>query len=153
MSKTLNPVDRWVIPTTWILSFLGLGLSIYLTIAHYAGAHVLACSSNGVVNCGLVITSPESYVFHIPVAILGLVAFAGLIVINSPWGWRSPLRWIHVFRFYSIVASMIFVLYLVYCELIKLNHICEYCTFVHIVTLALLIILTRVAPRQLGWGE
>lgn len=140
-------------PTTWALSFLGLGLSIYLTIAHYAGSSILACSTSGVVNCSVVITSPESYVFGIPVAVLGLVAFVGLIIINSPWGWKYPKRWLHQFRFYSLVASMLFVLYLVYCELVKLNHICEYCTMVHVVTLSLLIILTRVTPAQLGWGE
>jgi uncharacterized membrane protein len=153
LTNTLNPVARWVAPTTWALSFVGLGLSIYLTIAHYAGSSILACSSSGVVNCGAVITSSSAYVFHIPVAVLGLVAFTGLLAINSPWAWRSPWRWLHQLRFYGVAASMVFVLWLIYCEIVVLNHICEYCTFVHIVTLALLIILTRVTPRQLGWGE
>jgi uncharacterized membrane protein len=42
-------------------------------------------------------------------------------------------------------------LWLVYAELIILNHICEYCTGVHVVTFALLIVLTMVSPTQLGW--
>jgi uncharacterized membrane protein len=46
---------------------------------------------------------------------------------------------------------MFFVLWLIYAEFILINHICEYCTGVHIVTFALLIVLTRVSPVQLGW--
>jgi uncharacterized membrane protein len=46
---------------------------------------------------------------------------------------------------------MCFVLWLVYAEVIIIGNICEYCTVVHIVTFALLIVLTRVCPTQLGW--
>ena len=53
----------------------------------------------------------------------------------------------------SVLVGIVFVLYLVYTELFTLNAICLYCTAVHIVTFALLIVLTRVSPAQLGWAR
>jgi uncharacterized membrane protein len=46
---------------------------------------------------------------------------------------------------------MCFVLWLVTAEFVIIDNICLYCTGVHIVTFALLIVLTRVSPAQLGW--
>ena len=48
---------------------------------------------------------------------------------------------------------MCFVLWLVYAEVIIIGNICEYCTGVHLMTFALLIVLTRVSPAQLGWSR
>ena len=45
---------------------------------------------------------------------------------------RRPLD-----RLASVVAGMIFVLYLVYAELIGVGRICPYCTSVHIITFLL----------------
>jgi uncharacterized membrane protein len=42
-------------------------------------------------------------------------------------------------------------LWLVTAELLIIKNLCLYCTGVHIVTFALLIVLTRVSPAQLGW--
>jgi uncharacterized membrane protein len=46
-----------------------------------------------------------------------------------------------------------FVLWLIAAEFIIIDNICLYCTGVHIVTFALLIVLTRVSPVQLGWTK
>ena len=86
-------------------------------------------------------------------AFLGLATYLAMVALNSPWGWRARAYWIHVTRFVLTVVAMCFVLWLVYAELIIINHICEYCTGVHIVTFALLIVLTRVSPTQLGWAR
>jgi uncharacterized membrane protein len=58
---------------------------------------------------------------------------------------------VHVSRFAIAVVSMCFVLWLLYAELIIIDNICLYCTAVHIVTFALLVVLSRVSPSQLGW--
>jgi uncharacterized membrane protein len=55
-----------------ILSLVGLGLSTYLSIAHFAGTQILACSSGGFVNCAQVTTSSQSYLLGVPVAFYGL---------------------------------------------------------------------------------
>ncbi len=66
---------RWFQLVTWALSIAGFGVSTYLTVAHYTSSSILACSDNGLVNCGLVTTSPQSMVFGVfPVAVLGLAS-------------------------------------------------------------------------------
>lgn len=133
---------RWVTGSrleavTWLLSLAGLGVSVYLTIIHYTNPAGLYCSESGLVNCTKVTTSPESVVFGIPVAVLGLAFYVFMTAVNSPWGWRAawrPLRWA---RAVPAVGGMAFVLYLFYTEMIRLNAICLWCTAVHLITFAL----------------
>ena len=153
MTRTVQPVSRWAVYTTWLLSFVGLGLAIYLTVAHYKGSQILACSDTGLVNCAKVTTSAQSYFLGIPVAVLGLTNFVVFTIINSPWAWRMKNYWVHVARIALSIAGMAFVLWLVYAELIIINNICLYCTGVHIVTFAMFVVLMRVVPEQLGWGR
>ncbi|NNN00674.1 MAG: vitamin K epoxide reductase family protein [Acidimicrobiaceae bacterium] len=135
---------------SFLLSLIGLGLSIYLSIAHF-DKQILACSSTGVIDCAAVTSAPQSFVFGVPVAFLGLGNFIVMTLLNSPWGWK--LKWypIHVARFVLSLVGMAFVLWLVYAELLIINHICLYCTGVHIVTFALMVVLAMVSPTQLGW--
>jgi len=129
--------------TTWILSAIGLGVSVYLTITHYDTAITIACSDKGLVNCEAVTTSPQSMVFGIfPVAVLGLAFYCFMFAINSPWAWarnRFPLvRWA---RLGSVIVGIGFVLYLVYAELIQIQNICLWCTSVHVITFLLFVLL------------
>jgi uncharacterized membrane protein len=151
VSRTALAVPRWAVATTFVLSLIGLGLSIYMTIAHFEGTQILACSESGLFNCAKVTTSKESYFLGVPVAILGLVNFVVMTALNSPWGWRARFYWLHVARFVLTIGAMIFVLWLLSAELLIINNICYYCTGVHIVTFALLIVMSRVCPTQLGW--
>jgi len=143
-------VPRWAETVTFLLSLIGLGLSVYLTITHF-DKQLLACTSNGVIDCAKVTTSAQSELLGIPVAILGLANYTGMAVINSPWAWRSRHRWVHVTRFILAVIAMCFVLWLIYAEVMIIGAICLYCTAVHVTTFALLIVLTLVSPAQLGW--
>jgi len=153
VSREVQPVARWAVVTTFVLSLIGLVLSSYLTYAHFTGKALTGCPTTGVVNCSLVTTSAQSYFLGIPVALLGLISYVVMVALCSPWAWRMTNYWVHVARFVISIASMAFVLWLVYAELMIINHICEYCTGVHVVTFALLIVLTRVSPAQLGWSR
>jgi uncharacterized membrane protein len=75
-----------------------------------------------------------------------------MTILNSPWVWKRPERWIAVTRFVLVIAGMAFVLWLIAAEVLIIGNICLWCTGVHVVTFALLVVLTRVAPRQLGWS-
>ncbi len=136
--------------TTWVLSLIGVGVSIYLTITHYDTAVTIACSDKGVVNCEKVTTSPQSMVFGVfPVAVLGLAFYAFMAVINSPLGWRfsqAPVRWL---RLGSVIVGMGFVLYLVFAEVIQIGNICLWCTSVHIITFLIFVLLVYDAT---SWG-
>jgi uncharacterized membrane protein len=152
VSRTAQPVARWAVATTFLLSLVGLGISIYLTITHFRPM-LLVCSSTGTIDCAAVTTSAQSYFLGIPVAILGLGNFVVMSVLNSPWAWRARSYWTHVARFVLAIAGMVFVLWLLSAELLIIDHICLWCTGVHVVTFALLIVLSRVCPTQLGWSR
>ena len=134
----VRAVPLWFQLTTWGLALAGLGVSIYLTVAHFTSPRILVCSEKGFVNCAAVTTSPESMVFGIfPVAVLGLAFYVFMAAATSPWAWRvtwPPVRWA---RFGSVIVGMVFVLYLLYTELFTLNAICLFCTIVHVITFLL----------------
>jgi uncharacterized membrane protein len=131
---------------TWLLSLFGLGVSIYLTIAHYDTSVSLACPDTGVVNCAKVTSSSESMVFGIfPVAVLGLAFYVFMAAVNSPLGWRWNRREVSWLRLGSVVIGMGFVLYLVYAEVIQIGNICLWCTSVHVATFALFSLLVYEA--------
>ena len=135
--------------TTFALALAGLGVSIYLTIAHFTEAPLAGCSESGLVNCTKVTTSPQSYVFGIPVAVLGLAFYVAAVVLMSPWAWRSARREIYLIRLASLVIGMGFVLYLLYAELFIIGSICLYCTSVHAITFVLFGLTVFAAA---AWG-
>ena len=135
-------VPGWLAPSTLIASAAGLGVSIYLTIAHYTTTVSLACPENSTINCEKVTTSPESFVFGIPVAVLGLVYFVAMLVLNSPVAWRSTAPLIRWTRQLSAFVGAGFVCWLVYAELFKVDAICLWCTSVHVIDFALFALIT-----------
>ena len=139
----------WLQLTTFVLALAGLGVSIYLTIAHFTESTLAGCSESGLVNCTKVTTSAQSYVFGIPVAVLGLAFFVFAVAIMSPWAWRAARREIHLLRMASLVVGIGFVLYLIYAELFIIGSICLYCTSVHAITFVLFV-LTAIAAA--AWG-
>ncbi|HEV3356839.1 MAG TPA: vitamin K epoxide reductase family protein [Pseudonocardiaceae bacterium] len=147
-----NVAPRWLVLTSFLLTLVGLALSIYLTITHYTDQAALLCQQNSVVNCLKVTTSPESEIFGIPVAVLGLVFFVPMTLLNSPWGWRSTLPVLRWLRLAGVSVGLIFVVYLVSAELVLIGSICEYCTGVHIVTIALFAVVVigqyRMSHRE-----
>ena len=140
----------WLRWSTFALAILGLGVSAYLTYTHYTESVLAGCTeTSGAINCGKVTTSPQSIVFGIPVAVLGLAFYVFLAAIMSPYAWRSGRRDIAVARMVSLVVGIGFVLYLLYAELFQIGSICLYCTSVHVITF-LLFVLTGLAAAI--WG-
>lgn len=147
----VQPVSRTVQFVTFALSLLGVGLATYLTIEHFGHSNLLVCPRNSFLNCEQVTTSAQSYFLGIPVAVLGLASYVFLAVLNTPWAWRSANYWLHLVRFVFTMGAMVFVLWLISAELVIIGHLCLYCTGVHLITFALFVIMTRVAPAQFGW--
>ncbi len=139
----------WLQVSTFVLALAGLGVSIYLTIAHFTESALLGCSESGLVNCTKVTTSPQSYVFGIPVAVLGLAFYVFAVAAMSPWAWRAQRREVHLLRLASVVVGIGFVLYLIYAELFIIGSICLYCTSVHAITFVLFVLTAFAAA---AWG-
>ena len=130
---------RWFQLTTLVLAILGLGISIYETWAEeFNSAHLAGCPTggHGTFNCEAVLSSPQSHILGIPVAVLGIVFYVALVPLFSPWAWRLKSALVHRLRLVAMIAGMAFVVYLISAEL-SIGSICEYCTGVHIVTFLL----------------
>lgn len=138
--------------TAWLsfaLSLAGLGISTYLTIAHYVGTRILACSDKGVVNCSVVTTSAQSHFLGMPVSVLGLSFFIGMVVLTLPWSVIQDSWWAAAARAAGLATGLLFVLWLIAAELLIIDHICLWCTGVHVVTFLLAVVQSRELPAQL----
>jgi uncharacterized membrane protein len=150
----VRAVPLWFQLTTWVLALGGLGVSIYLTVAHFTSPRILVCSEKGFVNCAAVTTSPESVVFGIfPVAVLGLAFYVFMAAATSPWAWRATWPAIRWARFGSVIVGMLFVLYLIYTELFTLDAICLWCTSVHVITFLLFGLIVFSAAAGYGTAK
>lgn len=150
----------WVQLSSFALAIAGLGVSVYMTIEHFTGNATLACSTNSVVNCEAVTTSPESMVFGVlPVAVLGLAFYVFMVAATTPWAWRSERREIALARLGSVIVGVGFILYLMYVELFQVGFICLWCTSVHVITFLLFVVITLAAavwglvPRRAGQAD
>jgi uncharacterized membrane protein len=145
-----SSATRWVGRSAFALSLIGVGLSTYMTIAHFTEATILACSGSGELSCTAVTTSPQSRVLGIPVALLGLGFFVVMSVLLSPPLWRRGVRWLALSRTALAGAGLLFVFWLIAAEVLIIGHICLWCTGVHVVMIALALVLTRATVAQLG---
>ncbi|HEY0495583.1 MAG TPA: vitamin K epoxide reductase family protein [Kutzneria sp.] len=136
-SESTSVYPRWLVVSTLVLSLAGLAVAIYLTISHYTDNAALVCQVNAVIDCAQVTSSPQSVVLGIPVAVLGLVYFVPMTVLTSPWAWRSELPAVRWLRLAGVGVGLLFVVYLVAVELAVIGKICEWCTGVHVITIAL----------------
>jgi len=130
----------WAAPACLVLTAIGIGIATYLTIAHYDTHVSLVCSAKGAIDCEAVTTSAQSKVFGIPVAVLGLAYFVGMIPWHLPIAWRSADPRIRFGRLIYGLSGIGFVCYLVYAEAVIIKKICLWCTGVHIVTLLIFVV-------------
>jgi len=114
-------------------------MATYLTIAHYDTHVQLVCASKGAINCEAVTTSAQSKLFGMPVAVLGLAYFVGMVPWHLPAAWRSADPRVKIGRLLYCGSGIAFVLYLVYAEAVIIKKICLWCTGVHIATLILFV--------------
>src|ERR1700674_5480529 len=133
-------------------SLLGAAIAIYLTAVHYNESVPLVCSGSGVVNCGLVLSSPYAVVpgTSIPISIPGLAWCASMAALAIV-GLRPQPRWLRPAQFAWALVGMLTVLYLVYAEIVRLHAICAWCSALHVLILLMFLVtlvrLTSPAPE------
>lgn len=97
-----------------------------------------------------------SHPFGIPVALAGLVWSFVKLALCTPWAWRAPSSWLCRARLAATAAGLVSVFYLLWAELIKLHHLCEYFTVVHVPTFGFFIVVlfgTVLALPATGQGR
>ena len=135
-----------------VCSLVGVAIAIYLTAVHYIEGVPLVCSGSGVVNCGLVLSSPYSVVpgTSIPISIPGL-AWCAVMAALAIVGLRTQARWLPPVQFAWALVGMLTVLYLVYAEIVRLHAICAWCSGLHVLILLMFLVtlirLTSPAPE------
>lgn len=126
-----------------VVAIAGLAVSSYLTAVRYSGGDP-ACVVGG--GCTTVQESEYSELVGIPVAVLGLVAYAALLVaalLPGPMGRALGL--------FTALVGVGFSAWLTYAEIVLIEAICAWCvTSAVLITLAL--ILTAVRAARAGSG-
>ncbi|HYA68742.1 MAG TPA: vitamin K epoxide reductase family protein [Acidimicrobiales bacterium] len=154
----VRSIPTWWPVTAFVLSILGLADASYLTYEHFTQG-LPSCPATGIINCAKVTTSAQSHLFGIPVALLGLLFFAAMAVINFPPLWRTRQAWVAWLRLAMVVTGLGMVVYLVSAEVFSIKAICLWCTGVHVVTVALFVLVLATFPtvlaaaRARAWAE
>lgn len=126
----------------------GLAVSGYLTLLHYFTSVPLVCGQGSLVDCHTVLSSPSSVVLGLPVAVWGLFWFVvalglAVLMLRGGGGGAGGSRGVRTAALAWALVGTASVLWLVYQELGVIGKICAWCTAVHVVVLALLVVEVR----------
>jgi uncharacterized membrane protein len=139
---TLGAVRRAVI----VLSLIGVGIAGYLTWVHYGHLSVVCLSGGG--GCEKVQSSDYAELAGIPVALLGLLGYIGILasVLLLP---RDEGKLASAFL---ALVGFGFSMYLTWAELFRIHAICQWCVASAVIMTALTVLtLARLlrydAPR------
>ena len=134
-------IPGWLAPLSLTWCGLGLAVAAYLTYEHYTGSTTLACPASGAVDCAKVTSSAWSSILGLPVAPLGLVFFAVMLVLCLPGLLRRLSAALDVARLGFCGIGLLTALYLLWAELFQIHAICLWCTGVHVLTFLLFVTL------------
>jgi uncharacterized membrane protein len=101
-----------------LLALAGLGIAAYLTYARYAHA-TIACTTGG---CETVQSSDYAEVLGIPVAVLGLVGYAAILVTAFLPGESARLAGAAL-----ALGGLVFSVYLIFVQIFPIGAFCVWC--------------------------
>ena len=117
---------------TWLCvlllaSALGVGLSLYSLLHHYAFTSGSFCTINSTFDCDVVNRGPFSELFGIPVSFLGVMGYGFMHLIG--WAlYRQPKdRLLHLLLVATVVPALLFSFYLTGIEAFVLHAWCLLC--------------------------
>ena len=122
----------WTHLIAGLLSLVGLGDSIYLTIQHITGESLRCTIISG---CSEVLSSPYAQVGPVPLAAVGAAAYFTVfsLAILAAFGYRFAIPLL------KIVVALMFLttLWLLYLQAFVIRHFCQYCLLSAAVTTAI----------------
>jgi uncharacterized membrane protein len=101
-----------------VLSLVGAGIAAYLVYTRYSGESIF-CSTGG---CETVQSSKYAEVAGIPVAVLGLAGYLGILATAAV---RGPTSAAIGVAFAAVGAA--FGAYLLYAQLVLIDAVCQWC--------------------------
>lgn len=123
-----------------LVALAGVGVAGYLTWSHYADTSVI-CVAGG--ECEKVQSSEYAFVLGIPVAALGLAAYATVLALLA---WDAPVARLAA----SAIAftGLLFSLYLLALQLFVIDAICTWCLVNDVVVAPALALVTALRLRS-----
>jgi uncharacterized membrane protein len=138
----------WYYLVAAVLSLVGLGDALYLTVQDLTGQSLRCTIISG---CSEVLASPYAHIGKMPLAVLGAIAYFTVfsLAILAAFGYQfaRPLL--------AILVALMFLmtLWLLYLQAFVIRHFCQYCLLSAAVTTILLIIVlvsSRSSSRNLA---
>ena len=148
---SVNPEAESHQPILWsyliaaLVSLVGLGDAIYLTVQHITGESLRCTIVSG---CSEVLSSPYAQVGPVPLASIGAVAYFAVfsLAILAAFGYRLAIPLL------KVILAMMFLttLWLLYLQAFVIRHFCQYCLLSAAVTtiLVLMVFLPDVWKRR-----
>ncbi len=142
---------NWRLVSVVVMALLGIGIGVYLTTEHYAKVEPI-CPTVGPINCSSVLRSQYSVVpftgspsSGIPITLPGGFFFlvSGVLaawMLVSAYRRQQEPAWLRPALALWSLIGLLFVLYLVFAEIVLIRNICLWCTAVHILTLLTLLV-------------
>jgi uncharacterized membrane protein len=115
---------KWILAAISMLAVLGIVLSSVSLYHHYGTEKTSFCDFGGSFNCDMVNRSVYSVVAGVPVALIGMLGYAGLLGLATVY--RSQARTPLILLIASVVG-LGFALYLTYIEAFVLAVWCVLC--------------------------
>ena len=126
-----------------LVSLVGLGDAIYLTIEHLSGRSVRCTITSG---CSEVLSSEYATVRGIPLAMIGAAAyftvFSLAILAAYSYGWAAKLL--------TVIVSLMFLttLWLLYLQAFVIKHFCQFCLLSALVTFVLTVLIVLALRKR-----
>lgn len=126
-----------------VVSLIGLGDAIYLTVEHVAGRSVKCTIVSG---CSEVLSSQYASMAGIPLALIGAAAYftAFSLATLAAFGYKTAGR------LFTLVVALMFItsIWLVYLQAFVIKAFCQFCLLSALVTLVLTGIVVAIAIRK-----
>ena len=142
--RAKNKQKRTLRVALGVLAAMGLMIGAYLTWTHFLGVPPVCINGGG--GCETVQSSRYATIFGIPVATLGVVAYAGLLLSAALRGEIG----VYLGLLISLVGSL-FSVYLTYLEVFVIHALCQWCLASAAIMIgALICAALRARPLILG---
>ncbi len=147
----LHMIRFYTSPLPWVIAFLviafaGFADAVYLTASHYIGGVPMCTIVEG---CDEVAMSAWSTIGPVPVALLGSLFYALMLVTGVIW---LDIRKTELFRYlpFITVPAFLFSMGLVYLMLFVIEALCIYCLISAATTTLIMLLSFRL--RKMAWA-
>lgn len=148
--RSIPWIHRWSRPLIAGVAALGVLDTAYLTLVEFGVFKEALCPTTGAINCQAVLSSDYAKVFGIPLALFGMLAYAGMALLAlaplpidpvEKKEYRSKVEnWTWLLLFAGAIAMMFFSGYLFYLMAYEIKAFCIYCLASVVFSIALFVL-------------